>query len=229
MALTPARDMTVADQVANEIRRAIRDGRYQPGARLVERKLAAQFGTSHIPVREALARLSDEGLVERLPRRGARVAGLSLAELEEISSLRTVLEEFVVLRVQEGLSPEGEARLRGIVERMEQAATSGDVERVFELDREFHASLWELSDHDALVAVVKQLIGRLDAFMRAATLGRPLEEMPDHARAHRDLLEAILSRDAERARRTMAAHIQDATERLRALLAVEEPGEPVRA
>lgn len=212
--LSPVGEITVAEHAANEIRAAIQDGRYPPGTRLVERKLATQLGISHIPVREALARLTDEGLVERLPRRGARVADLGLAELDEISSLRTVLEEFVVLRVQERVTAGEEAELQGIVDRMQRAAAEHDVEGVFELDRQFHAYLWELTDHSALVAVVRQLLGRLEAFLRAATLGRSPSEMPAHARAHQELLDAILSRDPERARSAMAAHIEDATERL---------------
>ena len=69
------------------LRGLIRDGAYAPGARLVERSIATELGTSHIPVREALARLAEEGLVVRLPRRGARVAELSPTLLDEISSV----------------------------------------------------------------------------------------------------------------------------------------------
>lgn len=214
--LTQVREMTVSEQATDQLRAAIRDGRYQPGDRLVERKLAAELGVSHIPVREALSRLTDEGLVERLPRRGARVAGLSLVELEEIASLRKVLEEFVAQRVQEGLTPTREAELRRIVERMQAAAERREVNRVFELDREFHARLWEFADNAILVAMVEQLRGRLDALLRAATIDRSPEEMPEHAAAHRDLLEAIASGDPKRAKRTMAAHVEDATQRLSA-------------
>ena len=87
--------VSVAGRVADQLRDLIRDGAYAPGARLVERSIARELGTSHIPVREALARLAEEGLVVRLPRRGARVAELSPRMLEEISSVRVVLEQFV--------------------------------------------------------------------------------------------------------------------------------------
>ena len=78
--------------MADQLRDLIRDGAYAPGERLVERSIARELGTSHIPVREALARLAEEGLVVRLPRRGARVAELSPRMLEEISSVRVVLD-----------------------------------------------------------------------------------------------------------------------------------------
>lgn len=93
MPLDPLPADNLADQVVGRVRDAIYEGRYPPGARLVERTLAAELGVSHIPIREALARLTDEGLIERTPRRGARVATLTPRELEELSSLRIVLEQ----------------------------------------------------------------------------------------------------------------------------------------
>jgi len=217
MALRPLRETLFADRAAEQIRDAIRHGRYKPGERLVERRLAAELGISHIPIREAFARLEDEGLVERLPRRGARVAVLSLLELEELTSLRTVLEQFVVVRVQERLTPKSEAELRRIVGRMVVAAERHDVERVFDLDRQLHARLWALAEHSILLDVVTHLRARLDALLREATLRRPAAEMQVHAQAHVDLLESIASGDPERARSTMAAHVQDAADRLREL------------
>jgi DNA-binding GntR family transcriptional regulator len=214
MKLLPLPDASLADQAAERIREAIRNGHYTPGTRLVERELAAELGISHIPIREALARLTEEGLVERLPRRGARVAGLSLVELEELTSLRIVLEQFVAVRVQERLTPKTEAELRRIVDRMVSAAERLAKERVFDLDREFHARLWTLAEHAILFEVVTQLRGRLDALLRDATLKRPPSEMETHAQAHVDLLDAIASRDPERARRQMVAHVQNAADRL---------------
>jgi DNA-binding GntR family transcriptional regulator len=217
MTLQQVQGTSLADQAAAQIRDAIREGRYKPGTRLVERKLAAELGISHIPIREALARLSDEGLVERLPRRGARVAGLDVKELDELSSLRTVLEQFVVVRVQERLTPENEAELGRIVDRFVRAAERNDVDRIFELDREFHGRLWALADHSILADIVTHLRGRLDAFLRDATMRREPSEMKGHAHAHVELLEAIVSRDPERARQQMADHIRQAADRLREL------------
>ena len=75
----PLPDQSLADAVVDRLRAAISSGMYKPGERLVERRLAHEFGISHIPLREALARLTEEGLVVRLPRRGARVASLTPA------------------------------------------------------------------------------------------------------------------------------------------------------
>ena len=98
MALKSVPDQNVADRVTVELREAIFSGDLAPGERLVERKLAERLGTSHIPVREALTRLTQEGLVERLPHRGARVAALTSRDIAEISRLRTPPELFALDR-----------------------------------------------------------------------------------------------------------------------------------
>ena len=111
-----------AETIAERLRVAIQTGVYPPGTRLPERPLAAELGVSHIPVREALARLAEEGLVEREPRRGARVAALTARQLEEISSLRIVLEQFVARRVQQVWTPAIERQLRTLAKDMLLAA-----------------------------------------------------------------------------------------------------------
>ncbi len=142
-----------AGRVADQLRDLIRDGAYAPGARLVERAIARELGTSHIPVREALARLAEEGLVVRLPRRGARVAELSPRLLEEISSVRVVLEQFVCRRVLERWTTSAQAELAGLARRMTVAAERGSTKTIAELDVRFHETLWQLADHELLLEV----------------------------------------------------------------------------
>src|SRR5690606_314708 len=105
-------DQNIAEQVTDELRAAIHSGELAPGDRLVERKLAERLGVSHIPVREALTRLAEERLITREPRRGARVAALTAQDLEEIASLRTALEQFMAIRVQERWTDASAARLQ---------------------------------------------------------------------------------------------------------------------
>ncbi|WP_206337759.1 GntR family transcriptional regulator [Streptomyces sp. WAC 06738] len=218
MALHPLSSGNLADQVADALRDAILEGRYPPGTRLVERTIAAELGVSHIPVREALSRLADEGLTERTPRRGSRVATLSARELDELSTLRTVLEQFVVARVGERLTPRTERELRRIVEAMRRAAADGNFRRVFDLDQRFHERLWELADHRMLNELVTQLRSRIGAFLRAATAALPPESLEQHAASHDVLLDALLDDDPEAGRAEMARHIEAAATRIRASL-----------
>ena len=216
--LEPLVDRTVADRVAERIRDAIHDGSYSPGTRLVERSVARELGVSHIPVPEALARLADEGLVDRLPRRGARVAELTRQELDEISSLRIVLEQLVARRAQERMTADAELELRAIADRMRLAAADGDVDLLVTLDQRFHERLWELADHELLNELAAQVRGRIVAFLRAAASSLPPEGLREHARTHTALVAAIADGTPAMAQREMARHIQVAADRVRPTL-----------
>jgi DNA-binding GntR family transcriptional regulator len=213
--LRPLAGKSLAEQVADELRAAIHEGRYAPGARLVERTLSNELGVSHIPVREALTRLSDEGLVERLPRKGSRVATLNAAEFEELTGLRVLLEQFVVERVQERLTPATERALRQRVAAMAAAAAAGDVGRLFDHDQAFHEQLWELSEHTILIELVAGLRRRIAMFLRAATATLGPDDLAAHAATHAVLVDAIAGGDRTRVRAVMAQHIEAAAERLR--------------
>jgi len=227
LARLPAKSL--ADQVADQLRTAIQQGRYAPGTRLVERRLAGELGVSHIPVREALARLVEEGLVQHLPRRGARVAALGARDLEEVSSVRTVLEELVAVRAQERMTPPLARELRQLVERMRTAAERGDVRRVFELDQLLHARLWEAADHRLLNDIAAQLRGRIDMFLRTATAALEADQLVEHAAAHGVLIDAITRGSANKARAAMRDHIATAANRLRQLPSQEDEGQIVSA
>jgi DNA-binding GntR family transcriptional regulator len=211
-------EKNLSQKVFERVREAILTGSLAPGARLVERRLAEDLEVSHIPVREALARLADEGLVERSARRGSRVASLTVEELEEISSVRVVLEQFVVVRVQERWSSNAEEQLRAIVSEMQKAAASGDVEAVRDYDRAFHELLWQLAEHGTLLELAAKLRGRINNFLRIATLALSPNELQLHVASHGDIVDAIASGTPRRARRAMETHIETATLRVRAAL-----------
>lgn len=214
MVLANVAGANISDRVADELREAIQSGALEPMERLVERKLAERMGVSHIPVREALAKLAEEGLVERTPRRGARVAALTDDELAEISSLRIVLEQFVGVRAQERWTSQAEKKLNSIAASMVSAATKGDVEQMFALDRKFHETLWELADHKVLLGVASQLRSRINGFLRAANGTLEGEGLIAHAASHSELIDALASGDPEQARAAMAQHIEIAAARI---------------
>ena len=214
--LEPVTDKSLADRVVDQLRDAIQTGAYAPGDRLVERRLAAELGVSHIPVREALTRLAEEGLVQRLPRRGSRVAAIDAKELDDLSSLRVVLEQYVVERAMANWTAEAEQELRAIVGQMEQAADAGDTTRLFDLDVQFHERLWALTEHSMLVDLVAQLRGRISLFLRAATVALEPRALKAHAASHAALVDAIAGGDRTLAREAMAAHIEVAAERIQA-------------
>lgn len=210
----PLPDQSLSDAVVDRLRSAIWSGVYAPGDRLVERRLAHEFGISHIPLREALARLTEEGLVERLPRRGARVASLTEQMLEEVSSLRVVLEQFVVRRLKDRFTPAAHAELQLIVDRMVRAADQQDLVRMHELDQQFHQTLWELTDHALLVDLAAQMRSRMSHFFRAAAASLEPDEVRRHADSHQHLLDVIASGDRRAAERAMKNHVEQAAQRI---------------
>jgi DNA-binding GntR family transcriptional regulator len=205
---------SVADRVADYLRDAIQLGRYAPGTRLVERSLAEQLNVSHIPIREALARLTEEGLVQRFPRRGARVAGLSPDLFDKVSEMRVLLERFVARRAHERLTPADRAELEAIVDDMVAAASAADTDRVLALDRRFHEELVRVADHSILSELVVQLRGRVNAFLQAATSSLSGKRLVAHAQSHRRLLNAIADGPASRAEREAERHILVAARRV---------------
>lgn len=205
---------SLSDAVVDRIRAAIWSGVYAPGDRLVERRLAHEFGISHIPLREALARLTEEGLVEKLPRRGARVASLTPRMLEEVSSLRVVLEQFVVRRLKDRFTAGANAELQVMVDRMAEAAQKHDLVRVHELDQQFHQRLWELTDHALLVEMAAQMRSRMSHFFRAAAASLGPDELRRHAEDHQQLLDVIASGDRHAAERAMQQHVEQAAHRI---------------
>lgn len=209
-------DQNVAEQVTDELRAAIHSGELAPGDRLIERKLAEKLGVSHIPVREALTRLAEERLITREPRRGARVAGLTAQDLEEIASLRIVLEQFMAIRVQERWTAASAARLQEIISAMESAQV-GDMAEILRQDRAFHEALADLSEHRFLTELSAQLRGRIAGFIRAANEALPEEEQADHVNSHRQIMDAIASGDPDAARNVIAEHVKRAFARIEPL------------
>src|SRR5829696_252732 len=109
----------LANVVAGRLRKAILEGRLKPGERIRQETLAAEMGTSRIPVREALNRLQNEGLVTLTSHVGARVAQLRLSELDEIYQIRERLEPLAIAQSTPHLSAAQLRDIRGYVEEME--------------------------------------------------------------------------------------------------------------
>jgi DNA-binding GntR family transcriptional regulator len=176
-------------------------------------------------VREAFTRLEEEGLVERVPRRGARVAELSARALEEISTLRVVLEQLVVARVQAAWTLRAQADLQAIVDEMIGAAARHDTVRVLELDQLFHERLWKLADHQILIEVAAQMRGRTNRFFRVAATSLPPDDLRKHAESHQILLEVIASGTPEQAAAATRQHVEIAAQRIAEAGGLREAGQ----
>ena len=214
MKLIPVEQRTLGDEAADRLRTAIRSGNLRPGERLVERDLAERLGMSRIPIREAIHRLAEEGLVRKLTHRGTFVYAPTLAEIEEISSLRVVLERFVVERVITNWTIVHEARLQQVVEYMRNAAANKDVHGVSDHDYLFHRVLWEIADHRLLLEVVASLGARINRFLHEANGILTAEQLDAHVVAHEQLIKVLQRGDVLRAQDEMTQHVLSAKSRI---------------
>jgi DNA-binding GntR family transcriptional regulator len=212
--LGPVSQRTLGDEAAERLRSAIRNGALPPGTRLVERELAERLGVSRIPVREAIQQLVEEGLVKKIPHRGTFVYAPSYEELEEMASLRVILEQFVVERVMARWRLDHEARLGQIVQEMWQAAAQEDRQRVYELDTEFHRTLWQIADHNILIEVVSELRSRISRFLYEATIALPSSELKMHVAGHEEFIRVLKGGDVIAAKNTVSEHILAAKDRI---------------
>lgn len=212
--LKPVSQRTLSDESTDRLRAAIRNGTLPPGARLIEQDLAAMLEVSRIPVREAIQRLVEEGLVKKIPHRGAFVYLPTLKEIDEISSLRVVLERFIVERAIERWQPQHEAALRGIVDQMRVAAGQRDFIQLYEQDYAFHYTVWEVADHSLMLEVVSSLRARISRFLFEANSALPADQLTTHVDSHNRLVEVICRGDVAEAQEEMTRHVLGAKDRI---------------
>jgi DNA-binding GntR family transcriptional regulator len=148
---------TLKAHLLTRLRDGIISGKFRPGERLNESKLARQYGVSRIPVREALMQLQEQGLVMNNPRRGMFVNSLSEEDTQKINSMRIILEAEAMKLCRARLSPEMEANLNRIVKVMERWESGSELDAAA-LDLEFHRTIWGYSGNPYLVRTLDSLV-----------------------------------------------------------------------
>ena len=148
----------VQDAVVDGIRRMILNGELKPGDRLRQNDLAATFGVSTMPIREALRQLQAEGLVTFYPRRGAQVAQVSLAEYEEIYRIREELEVLACRWVAENFEQLPMDRLQMLLREIEEAEEAfDDIYRRVQAVRTFFFTIFETSGKEHILRILTRL------------------------------------------------------------------------
>jgi DNA-binding GntR family transcriptional regulator len=142
------------------LREAILSNRLPPGTPLSVPEFARRFQVSRSPVREAVQRLVFEGLAINVVHKGAEVAGVQLADLQQLYIVREVLEGLSARLATERIDPEGLAALRRILEEHEHVVASGEEQGHIELDMEFHRTIREACDNDYVVTTLTRLEGK---------------------------------------------------------------------
>ncbi|MBX6764405.1 MAG: GntR family transcriptional regulator [Rubrobacteraceae bacterium] len=198
---------SVADRAYERIREYVLGGEAEPGTRLGQVELAERFGISRTPVREALRRLADEGLVEFQPNRGYRVADLGLEAVLRRLEVRTLLEP--------GIARLAAGRRNGrdidfLYGAIEQEAAAADGVEAHDASRQFHVHLAQATGNEELVRVLRSLwiveVGRRLLSRRMLTSDWKDEDVAEH----RQIASAVAEGRAEDAERLMLEHIERA-------------------
>lgn len=155
----------LVEQVANQIREAIKSGKLKSGERLIEIDMANGMQVSRSAIREAIRYLEKEGLVITTPFKGAQVTELTEKDLEDLYSLRMALEELAINTLIKNLDQELIRRLELVVTTMKRVAQKGNVEEIIEADLSFHRTICELSNNRRLLEAWLNLSHQLRAFI----------------------------------------------------------------
>lgn len=203
---------TVASMTLEALRDGILHGTYPEGEPLRQDAIADDLGVSRIPIREALRQLEAEGLVTFTPHRGAVVSTLSLAEIDEVFSLRADIEADLLRRALPRLSADDIARADAILDGYDRALTTGDVGNWGAFNWQFHATLYAPAARPVTMGIVQRLHQHADRYLRmqlALTHGESRA-----ATEHRAILAAVRHRDGRRATQLLKQHITGAGRRL---------------
>ncbi len=210
-------------QVKERLLEAILDGRYPPGARIVETRVARELGTSQAPVREALRDLEALGVVETTAFRGARVRRPSAAELLEAFAIRAELESLGARLAITRLTDEDLSELAGYVEEMQRAAAADDTRAEATADASFHGRVIELAGN----ATLERVWRTLEPFSRTyITIVAPGADRRRIADEHMPVLDALRQRDPELVVEVLHRHFANAASMLGSLWASTPPPPP---
>jgi len=209
--LEPVSRQVTAAVIAERIREAITDGRFQAGDQLGEAQLAAALGVSRGPIREALQRLIQEGLLRSEPNRGVFVEGLDEDEIRDVYYARTILERAAAARLLERQDEGAIEELQRHVDEMRSAARKRDLAGVARSDLEFHKALVATAKSKRLTRMFETLLTETRIALTSG--GKALQLDTTIIAEHHDLLEALRAKDRRRVLVLVEKHMQSGVRR----------------
>ena len=208
---------TRAQVILEEMRDRISTGVLAPGARLLLKPMAEEFGCSEIPVREALRALQAEGLITVIPHTGAFVSAPNIDELVELTEVRSILEPEATVAAAPHIDAGMIAKLREMLTEMRVLSEQNAAQEYGRLNRRFHTFILDKTPNQKMAALVKDLWGQADRGRLVYKKGpRFLDES---LRQHTEIVDAIERKDLARLRTIVAAHSQYGLNAVRSLAA----------
>ena len=200
------------EEVYLKLEEEILGGKLKRGEALTEMSLSARLGVSRTPVRAALHRLAEEGLVEISPNRGAVVVGVTVDDLIDTYKIRVRLEGLASAMAASRMTNEEKEELRESVELAEYYVAKGNAEKLKELDTEFHNIIYRASGNRMLSRILSELHRNIKTYRKLSmTVPGRVERT---AEEHREILNAILAGDVEKADTLTRMHVERAMENM---------------
>jgi DNA-binding GntR family transcriptional regulator len=200
------RTITASARIYAALRAELLSLQWQPGDVISESEIAAAHGVSRTPVREAILRLADDGLVEIFPQSGIYVSRIPVAALPEAIIIRKALEETTARLAAERATPSQILTLHSILERQREAHAERDSDAFHHADERFHAAIAEVAGHPGIWTLIQQVKIQVDRYRRL-TLPQP-GRIADAIVEHAAILAAIEAHAPVQAQRAMEAHIE---------------------
>lgn len=205
---------TVQNRAYVALKNAVMEGRFRPGETVTLRALASLLGTSDMPVREALRRLTSEGAFEALPNRSTRIPRLSRKQVEQIYELRIDLEGRAAAAAAARINKLQLDELAELQAQMNACIERNDMDRFTALNKEFHFTVYAIADNEPMQTLIEILWLRMGPLV--SWIGSMSAESPDHMRKigqaqHNRLLKALQARDSETACEAMRADLREPT------------------
>lgn len=204
-AVDVAQAASASSIVFDTLRKAIIEGDLPDGTPLRQEELARMFNTSRIPVREAISRLEQQGLVTSQRYKGAVVAGISIEEVDEIFDLRALIESEVIRRAVPKMSEETISAARAFCDRFTASSSPSEWGG---LNRKFHCTLYDAAALPNHMNVINSILDRIDRYLRAQLA--LTDGMETASREHEKILQACIDGDAELAAQLTNCHVEGA-------------------
>lgn len=207
-----SKSSSLRNRVFEQLQNDILNGLYEPGESLIEMKLSDELGVSRTPVREALRQLELEGLVQSVPNKGVIVKGISAQDIQDIYTIRMLIEGLAARWAAEKITPQELNELKEAVELEEFYTVKKDNSHLLQFDTRFHEIIFKASKS-------RPLMHTLSTFHHYVQKARSISMM-DPARAmevleeHKAILQAIIEKDAYKAERLTTEHVKNASSNL---------------
>lgn len=195
---------SISTQVYTTLKKQILEGTLQPGTRLLVLEIAGKFQVSQAPVREALERLKQEGLIVGKPNKGSVVSNITTKEIRDIFVLREIIEGFAIRESMPLLGEDDFRQLESICDEMEKAAKDKDLLALLELDMQFHGFLYVRCNNQAVLDLWHQMKTKVMRFMAISNRHYNIERLKD---GHLRLIDALRSGNVAEAEAKFIQHM----------------------